>query len=118
MENPCNARADVGARDRKPGDGLIVAEAKNLGKLINEDVVGQARSYAMYLSPVYYFVTNGDAIEVWLYQMTVADDVRVMAFKRTDLKQTWSELFRLLCKKRVMEVKEKRQQIIAELQKL
>lgn len=102
----------------KPENNLILAEAKILGEPINGDVVAQARSYAMFLSPVYYFITNGNAVEIWLYQMTVATDVRVMAFKRAELKQVWPELFRRFCKARVMEVKGKRQGIIVQLQKL
>ena len=97
---------------------LVFAEAKKTGKLLDGDVAGQANSYAMRLSPVFYVLTNGDEIEVWLYKMTVADDERLMAFKRTDLKKVWKELFQRLCKKQVVEAKEKRQQIIAELQKL
>ena len=70
----------------------------------------------MRLSPVYYVLTNGDDVEVYLYQMTVANDVRVMpSFKRTDLKQKWPELFKLLCKEQVLRMKNHRQQIIAGL---
>lgn len=101
-----------------PSNNLVLVEAKKLGKPIDGDVVGQAKSYAMQLSPVFYVVTNGNVAEVYLYRLTVAGDERVMCFSRTDLKQVWSELFRRLCKARVLEVKQKRQQIIAELQKL
>ena len=98
---------------------LIVAEAKKLGKPIDADVEGQARSYAMWLSPVYYVVTNGEDVKVFLYQMTAAEDILVMPpIKRADLKQRWPELFKLLCKKRVLEVKEKRRQILLSLQSL
>ncbi len=97
---------------------LILADAKRFTKPIDADVVAQARSYAMWLSPVYYLLTNGDDVEVYLYKMTVADDFRVMSFKRVDLKTRWSELFKLLCKKRVLEVKDSRRRIIAELEGL
>ena len=113
-------RDDQNNNIKKPDNVLVLAEAKEkLDKPIHGDDVGQARSYAMWLSPVYYFVTNGYEVEVYLYRMTVAkDEPAVICFKRADLKQRWTELYKLLCKKRVMEVKEKRQQIIAELQKL
>ena len=102
----------------RPENALILAEAKKLGKIIDADVEGQARSYSMYLSPVYYVLSNGDDVNVYLYQIAMADDVPVMSCKRAELKQKWQELFNLICKQRVIEIKEKRRQIIAELQKL
>ncbi len=101
--------------DYNPENTLVLVEAKKIGKPIDGDVAGQANSYAMRLSPVYYVLTNGNDVEVYLYRMTIAKDECVMSFKRADLKRVWLELYKLLCKKRVLAIKEKRRQIIAEL---
>lgn len=102
-----------------PENILILVEAKKLRKPIDADVVGQARSYAMWLAPVYYVVTNGDDIAVYLYRMTVAkDEPAIISLNRSNLNEKWPELFKLLSKGRVLEAKEQRQQIISELQKL
>ena len=104
---------------RSRENALILVEGKKGGKSIDKGVVLQARSYAMWLSPVYYVLTNGDDVEVYLYQILVtAKDLKVMSFKRADLKTQWSKLFKLLCKKRVLEIQANQRRIIADLLRL
>ncbi len=43
---------------RSKETALLVVEAKKIGKPLTEDAVGQARSYAMWLTTPYYMVTN------------------------------------------------------------
>ena len=45
-------------------NALILAETKSVRKLIDKRVKLQARSYANWLSPVYYVLTDGDDVEV------------------------------------------------------
>src|ERR1019366_4215778 len=46
--------------------------------------LGQARSYAFWLKPAYYYVvTAGDYFTVWIYQGGAVPDVRVIEVRRS-----------------------------------
>lgn len=70
-------------------NALLIVEAKGNSKIINDDNVGQARSYCQYLFTPYYLVTNGEEIRVYLFRGSIQPDVLLMQFKRTELKQNW-----------------------------
>jgi hypothetical protein len=53
--------------DVASGDPLVLVECKAVGKG-PEAGPGQARSYAYWLKPAYYLVTDGDYLTVWNYQ--------------------------------------------------
>jgi hypothetical protein len=47
---------------------------------LSDDAVGQARAYALWLPIVYYWVTDGKQIQVYLFQNAIQLDVRLMSF--------------------------------------
>jgi type I site-specific restriction endonuclease len=84
---------------------LLIVEAKKTGRPLTEDVAGQARAYAMWLTTPYYMVTNGDEIHVYLFRGAVSPDVMLMNFKRGEMRQNWSMLFETLNKAAVVKRK-------------
>ena len=67
------------ARDQKPDAGT-----------------GQAKSYAFWVKPAYYVTTNGDVIVVYNYQGGAVPDVKVMDIKRSELRERFDDLYRVL----------------------
>lgn len=59
------------------------------------------------MRPAYYIVTNGDLLAVWNYQGAVPD-VKMMEFKREELRDRFDELYRLLNRETVIEVRVRR----------
>lgn len=92
---------------RSKENALLIVEVKKSGKIITEDAVGQARAYAMWLTPPYYLVTNGDEIRVYLFRGAVQPDVMLTTLKRTDLRQHWAMLYKILNKTAAIEYKTK-----------
>lgn len=91
---------------------LLIIEAKRAEKILTEDAVGQARAYAMWLTPPYYLVTNGDEIRVYLFRGAVQPDVILMTFKRKELRKNWPLLYKTLNKPAVIEYKVKLQKVL------
>ncbi|MFC4637691.1 type I restriction enzyme HsdR N-terminal domain-containing protein [Deinococcus hohokamensis] len=90
-----------GAR-RDPGSALLVVEAKRSGKRLS-DAVGQARSYAMFLSSPYYLLTNGDELRVYLYRSPIEADVELLITTRATLRDAFAELHRLISRPATVE---------------
>jgi hypothetical protein len=57
---------------------------------------GQARSYAFWVKPAYYVITDGDALAVWNYQGGAVPDVQVIEVKRADLRDRFDDLYSIL----------------------
>lgn len=57
---------------------------------------GQARSYALWVMPAYYVTTNGVVVVVYNYQGANVPDVKVLEFKRSDLRERFDDLYHLL----------------------
>ena len=57
---------------------------------------GQARSYALWVMPAYYVTTNGETVVVYNYQGAVVPDVKVLDFKRSELRERFDDLYHLL----------------------
>ena len=57
---------------------------------------GQARSYAFWVKPAYYVITDGDALAVWNYQGGAVPDVQVIVVKRADLRDRFDDLYSIL----------------------
>ena len=76
------------------GTPLVLVEAKSAGHKL-DTAIEQARSYANVLRPMYYAVTNGDVFMVWNYQGAIPD-VKVLEFRREELKERFDEIYRLL----------------------
>jgi len=67
---------------------------------------GQAKSYAYWLKPAYYVTTNGDVIVVYNYQGGAVPDVKVLDFKRADLRERFDDLYRVLNPKAAAEARQ------------
>jgi hypothetical protein len=91
---------------RAKEDVLIIVEAKKLGRPITRDAIGQARSYALWLTPAYYLVTNGDTIRLYLFRGAIGDDVPVKTFERSDMQQHWNLLHETIGKAAAIERKQ------------
>ena len=92
---------------RAKEDALLIIETKKSEKILTEDAVGQARAYAMWLTPPYYMVTNGDELRLYLFRGAVQPDIILMSFKRADLLQNWVTLYKTINKQTVIEYKAK-----------
>jgi hypothetical protein len=100
--------------DRSPqGTPLVLVEAKSAGHKL-DDAIEQARSYANVLKPMYYVVTNGDVFMVWNYQ-GVIPDVKVLEFRREELRDRFDEIYRLLNCETVTEARIERSRRLSEL---
>jgi hypothetical protein len=77
------------------GDPLVLVECKAVGKGPDAGL-GQARSYAYWLKPAYYLVTDGDYLTVWNYQGGAVPDVRVCDARRATLSEKFDELHAVL----------------------
>lgn len=87
---------------REVGNVLLVVEAKSSGKRLS-DHVAQARSYAMFLHSPYYLLTNGDELRVFLYRSPIEADVEVYRGHRSTLRESFSDLYRLIGRSAVVE---------------
>jgi hypothetical protein len=81
--------------DLEHGQPLVLVECKALGKKPGTGT-GQARSYAFWVKPAYYMITDGDTLTVWNYQGGAVPDVRVFETSRADLRNRFDELYSIL----------------------
>jgi Type I restriction enzyme R protein N terminus (HSDR_N) len=77
------------------GVPLVLVEAKGSDQPPDAGT-GQAKSYAYWLKPAYYVTTNGDTVVVYNYQGGAIPDVKVLDFKRSDLRERFDDLYRVL----------------------
>jgi type I site-specific restriction endonuclease len=77
------------------GAPLILVEAKATDQKPDAGT-GQAKSYAFWVKPAYYVTTNGDVIVVYNYQGGAVPDVKVMDMKRSELRERFDDLYRVL----------------------
>jgi Type I restriction enzyme R protein N terminus (HSDR_N) len=81
--------------DVEKGDPLVLVECKAVGKGPDAGL-GQARSYAYWLKPAYYVVTDGDYLTVWNYQGGAVPDLRVCGARRAALRENFDDLYAVL----------------------
>ena len=81
--------------DTVKGNPLVLVECKAVGKGPDAGL-GQARSYAFWLKPAYYVVTDGDYLTVWNYQGGAVPDVRACEARRTTLREKFDDLYAVL----------------------
>jgi hypothetical protein len=81
--------------DVETGDPLVLVECKAVGKGPDAGL-GQARSYAFWLKPAYYVVTDGDYLTVWNYQGGAVPDVRVTEARLGTLDESFDDLYAVL----------------------
>ncbi len=77
------------------GVPLVLVEAKATNQAPDAGT-GQVRSYAFWLKPAYYVITNGDAVSVWNYQGGAVPDVKVLDVKRASLREQFDDLYGVL----------------------
>jgi Type I restriction enzyme R protein N terminus (HSDR_N) len=77
------------------GIPLVLVEIKDSSQPPDAGT-GQAKSYAYWIKPAYYVVTNGDFVVVYNYQGGAVPDVKVLEFKRQDLRERFDEFYSLL----------------------
>jgi hypothetical protein len=58
--------------------------------------LGQARSYAFWLNPAYYVVTDGDYLTLWNYQGGAVPDMRACEATRAALREKFDDLYAVL----------------------
>lgn len=73
-----------------------------------------ARAYAMWLITPYYIVTNAEEIQVHLFRGAMQPDVRLMSFKRSDLRRHWATLYESINKAAVIDYKQKLRKVLAD----
>jgi hypothetical protein len=77
------------------GIPLVIVEAKATDQPPDAGT-GQVRSYAFWLKPAYYVTTNGDVIVAYNYQGGAVPDVKVLDVKRSELRERFDEIYRVL----------------------
>ena len=81
---------------------LLLFVTKMVGHKLSNAVIDQARFYSFFLSPVFYVVTDGNEIEVFLFRGAIAPDDPPLKFKRSELRQQWKNIYSTLHKKSVV----------------
>lgn len=93
--------------DIENGDPLVLVECKAPGKGPDAGL-GQARSYAFWLKPAYYVITDGDYLTVWNYQGGAVPDVRVCEIRRATLHEQFGDLYAVLNPEAVMATRQQK----------
>jgi len=71
-------------------------ECKNTDKTRPDVGLGQVKSYSFWIKPAYYVTTNGDLLTVYNYQGGAIPDLKVLEVKRSDLREQFDDLYRVL----------------------
>lgn len=77
------------------GEPLVLVECKMPGKGPDAGL-GQVRSYAYWVKPAYYVITDGENLVVWNYQGGAVPDVRVIEVKSGELRERFDDLHAVL----------------------
>ena len=94
------------------GEALVLVECKSTDKTRPDAGLGQVKSYSFWIKPAYYVTTNGDMLTVYNYQGGAIPDLKVLELERSDLRERFDELYRVL---NPLAVEEARQDKIARL---
>jgi ketopantoate reductase len=54
---------------------------------------GQVRSYALWVLPAYYVITDAVTVSVWDFQGAIAPDLEVLTVKQADLTERFDDLY-------------------------
>ena len=74
------------------GEPLVLVECKRLIKDLKE-AARQVRSYALWLLPAYYVITDAQTVSVWDFQGAIAPDREVLTVKQDELAEKFDELY-------------------------
>jgi Type I restriction enzyme R protein N terminus (HSDR_N) len=87
------------------GVPLVLVEAKGTDQAPDAGT-GQVRSYAFWLKPAYYVITNGEVIVVYNYQGGAVPDVKVLDIRRSSLREQFDNLYSVLNPKAANEARQ------------
>lgn len=97
---PGHAEADLlyfadDNHDVKAGGPLVLVECKRLIKDEKELLAAgnQAHSYALWVIPAYYVVTDGRIVSVWDFQGAIAPDRELLRVSQEELAGSFGDLY-------------------------
>lgn len=81
--------------DVKSGEPLVLVECKRLIKDEKELLAArdQAHSYALWVIPAYYVITDGRIVSVWDFQGAIAPDRELLRLGQADLAGNFDDLY-------------------------
>jgi hypothetical protein len=81
--------------DLHVGEPLVLVECKRLIKDEKELMTAatQVRSYALWVVPAYYVVTDGKIVSVWDFQGAIAPDREVLRVSQAELTGSFDDLY-------------------------
>jgi hypothetical protein len=94
-------------RDLDTGRPLVLVECKRPGRPL-DPAAGQVRSYALWVRPAYYVITDAQNVGVWDYQGAIAPDIKVLEVKQADLADRFDDLYSYLNPGAAMETRQKK----------
>jgi hypothetical protein len=86
---------DGDKHDLGEAEPLVLVECKRLIKDEKElmTAVTQVRSYALWVIPAYYVVTDGRIVSVWDFQGAIAPDIEVLRVSQAKLAAGFNDLY-------------------------
>lgn len=81
--------------DVKAGEPLVLVECKRLLKddKALQTAAAQVRSYALWVIPAYYVITDGRTLSVWDFQGAVAPDREILRTSQSELAGIFDDLY-------------------------
>ena len=82
-------------RNLDHGEPLVLVECK---RSIKDDkdlkvAAGQVRSYALWVLPAYYVITDAKIVSVWDFQGAIAPDIEVLRVSQAELAERFDDLY-------------------------
>jgi Type I restriction enzyme R protein N terminus (HSDR_N) len=74
------------------GEPLVLVECKRSIKDLKA-AAGQVRSYALWVLPAYYVITDAETVSVWDFQGAIAPDLEVLTVKQAELEDRFDDLY-------------------------
>jgi Type I restriction enzyme R protein N terminus (HSDR_N) len=74
------------------GEPLVLVECKRAIKDLKA-AQGQVRSYALWVLPAYYVITDAGIVSVWDFQGAIAPDLEVLTLKQSELEDKFDDLY-------------------------
>ena len=74
------------------GQPLVIVECKRLIKDLKA-AAGQVRSYALWVLPAYYVITDAKTVSVWDFQGAIAPDIEVLSVDQAELDDRFDDLY-------------------------
>lgn len=87
-------------RSSDHGEALVLVECKTVVKDLAA-AARQVRSYALWLLPAYYVITDAQTVSVWDFQGAIAPDREVLVARQDELAEKFDDLYARLNPKAV-----------------